>query len=246
MSKHVTFCTWDEVPHLTQVQKDDLWTGIPEYLREARSKGIPAMGEGAVYPVPDSELIIDDLPEIPVSWPRAYGLDVGWLHTACIWGALNRETDILYLYKEYDRGKVDVTVHAAAIKGPDCRDEWIPGVIDPGSQASSQADGAKLFPLYKARGLDIVEADNEVEPGIQEVLDRMTSGRLKVFRSLNGWLEEKRLYRRAKNKVVKEKDHRMDATRYLVVSGIKRMKTRPMPKKPESTATQHSPHSWMA
>jgi hypothetical protein len=62
-----------------------------------------------------------------------------------------------------------------------------------------------------------------VDSGLYEVWQRMTSGRLKVFKSLRNWINEFRLYRRDdKGKVVKENDHLMDATRYLIVSGINR------------------------
>ena len=48
----------------------------------------------------------------------------------------------------------------------------------------------------------------------------MTSGKLKVFRSLGNWLSEFRLYQRDQDgKIVKQNDHLMDATRYLIMSG---------------------------
>jgi len=64
----------------------------------------------------------------------------------------------------------------------------------------------------------------------------MITGRLKVFRSLAGWRSEFLQYRRRNvetklgehTQVVKKKDHRMDGTRYLTVSGIRIMKTRPI------------------
>jgi len=56
----------------------------------------------------------------------------------------------------------------------------------------------------------------------------MSTGRLKAFRSLVGWQEERRRYRRdEKGRVVKEHDHRMDDTRYLVVSGLAVARTEP-------------------
>ena len=54
----------------------------------------------------------------------------------------------------------------------------------------------------------------------------MSFGKLKVFKSLGNWLQEFRLYRRDdKGRVVKDNDHLMDATRYLVVSGIDKATT---------------------
>jgi hypothetical protein len=49
----------------------------------------------------------------------------------------------------------------------------------------------------------------------------LSGGKLKVFRSLNNWLSEFRLYRRdEKGAVVKAQDHLMDSTRYLIMSGL--------------------------
>ena len=49
----------------------------------------------------------------------------------------------------------------------------------------------------------------------------MSSGRLKVFRNCVNWQSEYRIYRRdEKGKVVKENDHGMDDTRYLIMTGM--------------------------
>lgn len=47
-----------------------------------------------------------------------------------------------------------------------------------------------------------------------EMLDRMQTGRLKVFAGLDDWLQEFRLYHRKDGRVVKVRDDLMSATRY--------------------------------
>jgi len=42
---------WDDVPHLSEQQKKLMLAETPPYLRDARSKGIPSLGAGAIYPV---------------------------------------------------------------------------------------------------------------------------------------------------------------------------------------------------
>ena len=49
---NVIFCEWDEVPHLSDQEKADLVNRIPAYQREARTKGIPCLGSGAIYRCP--------------------------------------------------------------------------------------------------------------------------------------------------------------------------------------------------
>ncbi|MDK2957862.1 MAG: hypothetical protein PWQ57_3360 [Desulfovibrionales bacterium] len=223
-SKHVTMATWDDAPHLSREQKRELLEAIPPHQRDARSKGVPALGSGAIYPVREEELLVAPF-DIPEHWPRAYGLDVGWNCTAAVWGAWDREEDVVYLYAEYARGQVEPAEHAKAIRA---NGAWVPGVIDPASRGRSQHDGTRLVEEYRRMGLRLAFADNAVEAGLQKVLQRMASGRLKVFRNLGGWLAEFRLYRRdGEGRVVKKLDHLMDATRYLVMSGVRAAKTRP-------------------
>lgn len=223
-SKFVVMATWDDAPHLSQAVKDELWNSIPPFQRDARSKGVPQLGAGAIFPVPESDFVVDDFP-LPAHWPRAYGMDVGWNRTAAPWGAWDRETDTLYLYSEHYRGQAEPSIHAEAVKS---RGAWIPGVMDPASRGRSQRDGQQLMQDYKDLGLDIDVAFNGVESGLYEVWQRLSTGRLKVFRSMGNWLFEFRLYRRnEKGQIVKENDHLMDGTRYLVMSGLERAKVKP-------------------
>ena len=53
-----------------------------------------------------------------------------------------------------------------------------------------------------------------VEAGLHEMLTRMETGRWKVFRTCQGWIREKAIYRRDKGKLVKVLDDHMDASRY--------------------------------
>lgn len=224
MSRALVMATWDDVPHLTAEQKQELWDSIPPYQRGARSKGIPQLGSGAIYPVPESEIVVNDF-EIPEYWPVAYALDVGWNRTACLWGAWDRQSDTIYLWSEYYKGQAEPAIHASAIKS---RGNWIPGVIDPAARGRGQKDGEQLLQLYIDLGLDLSIAQNAVEAGLYAVWERLSTGRLKVFKSLQSWFSEFRIYRRDdKGKVIKENDHLMDGTRYFVMSALNIAITQP-------------------
>lgn len=208
---------WDDAPHLSEKDKEALMSALPPYQRDARSKGIPQLGSGAVYPVPESDLLIDPFP-IPLHFRKAYGMDVGWNNTAACWMAHDTEADIVYITSDYKRGQCEPSSHADAIRA---RGRSLPGVIDPASQGRGQDDGKKLIDQYRTMGLDLTIADNAVEAGIFEIYTRMTTGRLKIFRTCQLLIEELRLYRRDdKGRIVKENDHIMDAMRYLVRSGL--------------------------
>lgn len=224
MSKAVIMATWDDVPHLNATDKAELLAGYPEYQRDARSKGVPQLGSGAIYPVPESDFVVDPFP-LPFFWPRAYGLDVGWKRTAAVWGAIDRDADILYLYAEHYRGQAEPSVHAEGIRR---HGEWIQGAIDPAARGRGQKDGEQLLANYVDLGLNLTPAINAREAGIFEVWQRLSTGRLKVFRTMPNWLGEYRLYRRDdKGDVVKDYDHLMDGTRYLVMSGLRLAKVDP-------------------
>lgn len=208
---------WDDVPHLDADTKARMLAEAETHLIEARSKGVPSIGSGAIYPIPESEIVVDDF-AIPAHWPRAYGLDVGWNCTAGVFGAIDREADVVYLYSLHYQGKQEPSSHVAGIHS---RGEWMRGVIDPASRGRSQKDGEQLLEAYVELGLNLIPADNSRESGLYVVHQRLATGRLKVFKSLKPWLAEYRIYRRdEKGHVVKEKDHAMDATRYLIVSGL--------------------------
>jgi hypothetical protein len=217
MSKFVIQAGWDDVPHLSPEAKKELLDSIPPYQRDARSKGIPQLGSGAIYPVGESEITVAPF-DIPHYWPRGYGMDVGWNRTAAVWGAHDRETDTVYLYSEHYRGQAEPSIHAEAIRS---RGKWMHGVIDPASRGRAQRDGEQLYANYRDLGLNLNFALNGVEAGLFEVWQRLSTGRLKVFKTLENWLAEYRLYRRDdKGQIVKVNDHLMDATRYFIVSGV--------------------------
>lgn len=226
-SKFVVMATWDDAPHLSREEKDELWKNMPPHQRDARSKGVPQLGSGAIYPVPDDDIIVDDFP-IPDHWPRGYGMDVGWNRTSVGWHAKDPETNVIYRYSEHYRGEAEPSVHAEAVRG---RGVWIPGVIDPAARGRGQSDGRKIMQDYKDLGLDLEIAFNGVESGIYRMWQMLSSGKYRVFRSCQNWIKERRLYRRdEKGRIVKENDHAMDESRYFIMSGIDRMKTKPVEK----------------
>lgn len=218
MTKAAFFMGWAETPHLDKAAQEALLSSYPPFERDARTKGIPQLGAGAIYPVPESEIVCAPF-DIPAWWPRVYGLDVGWNRTAAVWAAVDRETEVAYLYSEHYRAQAEPSIHAEAIRARS--GDWLPGVIDPASRGRGQADGEQLLQAYIDLGLKLAVADNGVESGLLEVWQRLSTGRLKVFDSLQNWLHEYRGYHRdEKGKVVKNLDHLMDATRYVCVSGL--------------------------
>lgn len=211
-SRTVISMTIDDVDHYTPEEKAKIIASYAPHERDARSKGIPSLGAGAIYPVPFSEISVKPF-AIPPHWPRAYALDVGWNRTATLWGAKDREADVLYIYAEHYRGQAEPSIHADAIKA---RGDWIRGAIDPASKGRSQRDGEQLMATYQSLGLHLMPAMNAVEAGLYQVWQALSIGRIKVFSTLQNFEHEYRIYHRdEKGRVVKENDHLMDDLRYL-------------------------------
>lgn len=214
LGKHVTSCTWDDIPHLSEEAKAEMLASIPPFQRDARSKGIPALGAGAIYPVPESEFVVEPF-AVPSHWPRLYGMDVGG-KTAAVWLAKNPDEGTWFAYAEYFKEREEPSIHTTGIKA---RGDWIPGAIDPAARGRSQIDGEQLMQMYLDLGLKVKPAVNAVEAGLYQVWEMLSTGQLKVFSTLTYLLREMRSYSRdEKGKVIKKNDHLCDSLRYGVMT----------------------------
>ena len=212
-SRFMVQAGWNDVPHLDDKTKTEMMGSIEPHLRKARAEGIPSLGAGAIYPVDYDEIKVAPF-AIPSYWPRGYALDVGWNRTACLWGARNPDTGVLFLYSEHYRSHAKPLEHAVAIKA---RGDWIKGAIDPAARGRNQKDGTRLKDEYEGHGLLLSNAVNAVESGIIRVWTELSTQQIRVFTTLTNWKAEFSMYRRDEHgKIVKKFDHLMDCTRYLV------------------------------
>lgn len=205
---------WRHAPHLSAADIERMKLSTPPHLLDARMNGNPTMGSGSVYPIPRSDFEIPPIP-IPDFWKRLSGLDVGFNTTACVFGAHDVDNDTVYIYDEYVGRQQNPIVNAQSIKLR--TGDWMPIMIDPASRGRSQIDGAKLIMEYRKQGLDVRPADNAVEAGIFAVWQRLSTGRLKVFKTCTNLLAEHETYQRDdQGKIRKIDDHSQDALRYLI------------------------------
>ena len=208
-SKYVVQAGWQDVPHIDEQAQAELLASTPPWLREARTKGEPSMGAGAIYPIPIADIEVKPF-SIGRFWKRGYALDVGWNKTAALWGAQDPADGTIFIYTEHYQGQQLPMVHAAAIRA---RGAWIQGCIDPAARGRSQRDGEKLMDEYRSEpcNLKLVPAFNEVQTGLEQVWQALALGRLKIFSTLQYFKTEYRVYRRDETgKMVKKNDHLMD------------------------------------
>lgn len=244
--RHLITATWDDVPHLTQKQKDDLWAGMPAHERDARSKGVPLLGSGAIFPVDEDTITIDPI-AIPDIWVQIIGTDFGYDHPfGAAKLAYDRDNDIVHVTADFRSRQTTPIFHAAAVKP---WGDWIPCAWPHDGLQHDKGSGEELASQYRAQGLKMLperatweDGGNGVEAGIADMLDRMLTGRWKVFKTCSIWLEERRMYHRKDGRIVKERDDVLSASRYAL------MMLRAAIVKPKKTARKDGrsvPLGWM-
>ena len=220
--RHVTSMTLEDAAHYTAEDRERIIASYPEHERDARTKGIPVLGSGRVFPVTDESIACEQR-DFPPHWPRIGGMDFGWDHPfAAVELVWDRDTDTVYVTKTYRLRQTTPVLHAAALRpwGKELPWAW----PRDGRRETLEGAGIALAKQYTEQGLNMLfdhaqfeDGSVSVEAGLMDMLTRMETGRFKVLKHLNDWFEEFRLYHRKDGKVVKEGDDLMAATRYAVM-----------------------------
>lgn len=221
---YVQTATWDDAPHLSEEVKERFMESFPLHERDARTKGVPMMGEGRVFPVDEKELSIPSF-EIPTHFARICGVDFGISHPgAAAWIAWDRDSDVIYVYDCYKQANETPVYHAQAINK---RGNWIPVSFPHDGMNREKSGGRTLRDHYAESGINMLgisaRYDNKkggaqpVEPIVMEMLERMKTGRFKVFSHLNEWFSEFRNLHRKDGKIQAVRDDILKSTMYGVM-----------------------------
>lgn len=195
----------------------------PAHEREARSKGIPMLGSGPIFPVAESTIVVPPY-EIPKSWGFLLAVDFGWEHpTSCVKVAYDRASDKMVVCGEYRQNEESIVVHAKAMRvlGGDRlpvvwpHDGWSHqgGKSDQTTADLYRHEGVRMWPTHAT----FADGGFGTDAAIQALLDRMRTGRFQVFATCPLWLEEFRMYHRKDGKIVKERDDLLSATMKAVM-----------------------------
>jgi hypothetical protein len=221
MTRAVVTMTLDDAEHFTAEERAAIVARYPAHERAARTRGIPAMGSGRVFPFDDEAVVCEPF-AIPGDWVMINGLDFGYDHPfAAVCLAWDRDGDVLYVTREYAARQATPVVHAAALRP---WGEWIPCAWPHDGLQHDKGSGEQLAVLYRDQGLAMLseratfeDGGSGVEAGVTEMFDRMQTGRWKVFSTCQGWLGEFRLYHRVDGLIVKARDDRLCASRYAMM-----------------------------
>lgn len=215
--------TIEDAEHISPEQRKKIIASYPAHEREARLNGTPMLGSGRIFPIPEDAIACDAIPadRVPMHWQHLGGMDFGWDHpTAAVKILYDPENDVIYLTHTYKRKEATPTVHASALRAwGDIMFAWPHDGLQ-----HDKGSGVQLAQIYRNEGLKLLseharfaDGTNGVEAGIAEMLVRMETGRLKVYRHLNDFFEEFRMYHRREGKVFKEYDDILSAFRYGIM-----------------------------
>ena len=251
-----TCITIYDAEHITPDQREIVIRSFPAHERQARSMGVPTLGQGRIFPLAEEAVTVAPMP-IPAHWVQLGGMDFGWDHpSAFVRIAWDRDSDVVYVTNARKAARTLPAIHAEAVR-PWGWDQ-LPWAWPADGYQTEKGTGIQLAVQYRKLGLNLLkehaqfpeeredtkQARTSVEAGLTDMLTRMETGRLKVFAGLEPWFEEFRLYHRETNaqgqtKIVKLDDDLMDATRYALM--MLRFAESPRPK---PTALDRPPRDW--
>lgn len=202
--------------------------GKPKWWIERYLNASFEFAEGAVYQ-DFTDHIVKPF-KIPDHWERMGGADFGIRdHTVLLMGAIDPDTGITYIYKEYYKNALPIPVHAKAMKEiisevPYGKLRTLVG--DPAGKRRGNNDLRSIFDHYSEYGIWFQDGNNRIDAGIAKVQAYFSLGRLKIFNNCVNTIREGMNYKykpqeldATKNldeKPIDKDNHTMDSLRYLI------------------------------
>lgn len=207
----------------------------PEWWIARFLKGSFEHSSGMVYPNV-AKAVIEDIPEfdkLSKSWERCISADFGIRNpTVVLFGAIDPENGILYIYHCYYQANTLLPHHAKAIKPlieaiPNGLIRFMVGDPSMRNKSADVLNGKSVQGLYQEYNLYFSEGNNNMEAGIMRLNSYIDRGKLKIFRSCVDLVREMLGYKypevsmdEEKNldeRPIKRDDHAPDALRYMVM-----------------------------
>lgn len=207
-----------DAEHFTEEEKRARREGYDSHEREAREKGVPLLGSGAIFLTPEINVIEPPITHIPEYWVKLWGIDEGIDHpfgaVLILW---DRENDVVHIHHTIKLVGALSIVQAAAMKRIGAA---VPVAWPQTALAREKGSGEQLKDTYKKHGLLMLDEhatwpDGGVstEAGVKEWDEREKTGRLKIAAQLSEILEERRFYHRKDGQIVKIRDDLLSAGR---------------------------------
>lgn len=210
----------EDAGHISQEQRARIIASYKAFERDARTRGVPMLGSGAIIVVPETAWIAEPF-AVPRFWPGMIGIDVGFEHPA---GAAllrhDKDTDTVYVTNSIAAREMTIAQHAQLVKPYGA----YPVAWPHDAASHDRGSGEQIAALYRKQGLDCLleHATHEhggygIEASIGDIVERMETGRLKVFAHLSSLRQELRMWHRNAGQVVKQNDDEIAAVRYALM-----------------------------
>lgn len=218
--------TWEDAPHLDTEERMRLASSYPDHEVEARTKGVPMLGEGRIFSEPEEKIRVEPFKIWP-HYAQIGGIDFGLDHpTAFARIAWDRDRDVIYVTDVYRCDQRDTIYHANAIKHRS--PSWVPiSWPHDGANRDKSGSGKRLKDIYKDHGLNLLSRsaryDTDVGGGqpqwpiIMEIQERIVTDRFKVFSTCTEFFEEYRNYHTKDGKIRDHMDDILKAVFYAVM-----------------------------
>ncbi|MEB4674786.1 terminase family protein [Enterobacteriaceae bacterium G50] len=231
--------SWDDCPRFNPETIEKELKKYPEWQHEMRRRGLPVLGQGAVFPFDDSALRVQELNILP-HWNIVIAVDWGKTidPSVVMVAAHDPDSDTYYLVDCYylnedEQARSPQNVARVILESPyRCAPVVVPH--DSGAKATQlKALGVNVHgqtfrnPPVSFLKVQNIKTDNQsvrdIETGLTEMRYMMQEGRLKILPKCEKWFDEKRAYFYKKSKISDKvepsgEDHAIDASRYALLS----------------------------
>lgn len=214
----VVSMTIEDAQHIKAEDRAKIIAGYARHEREARAKGIPLLGSGAIFTEPEENVTETGMRDVPIYFAKLWAIDFGigedhaFAAVLLLW---DKDKDIVHVHHTVRMVGALPIQHAAAMKAvaADVPVAW------PQDGTAREKSGAVVSGLYKKEGLRMLpehatfaKGGYSTEAAIREMEQREATGRLKIASHLQDYFEERRFYHRKDGLVVHLKDDILSAT----------------------------------
>jgi phage terminase large subunit-like protein len=221
--------TLEEAEHFSKEEKARRMAGYLAHERDARGRGVPLLGSGAVYPFGMDAIREAGIPPsyLPLQWTKLWGIDFGIDHPfAAVLSAWDKDNDCIHIIAAFRMSGVGASVtpinHAVAMKQIAAA---VPVAWPHDGHQRDKGSGEELAVIYRGQGLSMLADHAAFESGgysreaaVLEITERAMSGRFKVAEHLSEWFSEFGFYHRKDGVIVRQNDDLMSATEKVIMA----------------------------